>query len=208
MTEYLNTVTNPAAPWSFIDDTEENILQDLAAHTLDPTFELYGDFVNPSPEWLNPENAAKYAGCTMIFGNFLDYTHAFRLVTDDASLIARISSAVQRNKSRPEYQQARRKMIDKLPALTFKNATIGHHYRFCDGWLRLTKIIHLTEEECNRDSLLYMDRFEAIDWNGHTQGGAFSDGRKMPTSANWAIYATPQAGADSSADGQALFPLA
>ena len=104
MTEYLNTVTNPAAPWSFIDDTEENILQDLAAHTLDPIFELYGDFVNPSPEWLSTENAAKYAGCTMISGNFRAYTHAFRLVTDDAALIARISAAVQRNKARPEYQ--------------------------------------------------------------------------------------------------------
>lgn len=208
MTEYLNTVTNPAVPWSFIDDTEENILQDLAAHILDPAFELYGDFVNPSPEWLNPENAAKYAGCTMIFGNFLDYTHAFRLVTDDASLIARISSAVQRNKSRPEYQEAWRQMIDKLPSLTFKNATIGHHYRFCDGWFRLTKIIRLTMEECNRDSLLYMIRFEGIDWNGRTIGGAFHDGPKMPTSANRAIYETPQADTGSAPDGQSLMPLA
>ena len=203
MTEYLNTVTNPAAPWSSIDDTEENILQDLAAHTLDPSFELYGDFVNPSPEWLSTENAAKYAGCTMIFGNFRSYSHAFRLVTDDAALISRISAAVQRNKARPEYQEARREMIDALPALTFKNATVGHYYRFCDGWLRLTKIIHLTEEECNRDSLLYMDRFEGIDWNGHAQGGAFYDWREMPTSANWAIYAAPE----ETADGQALFPL-
>lgn len=189
MTEYLNTVTNPAAPWSFIDDTEENILQDLAAHTLDPSFELYGDFVNPSPEWLSTENAAKYTGCTMIFGNFRGYSHAFWLVTDDAALIARISAAVQRNKARPEYQQARREMIDALPALTFKGAVVGHYYRFCDGWLRLTKIIHLSEEDCNRDSLLYMDRFEGIDWNGHTQGGAFRDEREIPSTANWAIYA-------------------
>lgn len=204
MTEYLNTVINPAAPWSFIDDAEENILHDLDAYTLDPTFELYGDFVNPSPEWLSTENAEKYAGCTMIFGNFYGYSHAFRLVTDDAALIARISAAVQRNKARPEYQQARQKMLDALPALTFKGAYIGHHYRFCSGWFRLTKIIHLTEEECNRDSLLYMDRFEGIDWNGRTIGGAFHDGRQMPTTANWAIYAAPQA---SSADGQSLFPL-
>ena len=204
MTEYLNTVINPAAPWSFIDDTEENILQDLDAYTLDPIFELYGDFVNPSPEWLSTENAKKYAGCTMIFGNFYGYSHAFRLVTDDAALIARISAAVQRNKARPEYQQARQKMFDALPALTFKGAYIGHHYRYCSGWFRLTKIIYLTEEECNRDSLLYMDRFEGIDWNGRTIGGAFNDGQQMPTTANWAIYAAPQA---SSADGQALFPL-
>ena len=128
----------------------------------------------------------------MISGNFRAYTHAFRLVTDDAALIARISAAVQRNKARPEYQEARRKMIDDLPALTFKNAAVGHYYRFCDGWFRLTKIIHLTEEDCNRDSLLYMDRYEGTDWNGHAIGGAFHDGREMPTSANWSIYAAPK----------------
>ena len=53
MTEYQNTVTNPAAPWSFIPDTEENILRDLECYTLDPIFELYGNFVNPSPVWLS-----------------------------------------------------------------------------------------------------------------------------------------------------------
>jgi len=202
MTEYMNTVINPAAPWSFIDDTEESIMRDLAVHTLDPIFEMYGDFVNPSPEWLTPENAAKYAGCTMIFGNFRNYTHAFRLVTDDTALISRISAAVQRNKARPEYQQARREMIDGLPVLTFKSAAVGHYYRFGDGWFCLTKIIHLTEEECNRDSLLYMDRWEGIDWNRCKQGGAFHDGRQMPTTQNWAIYKTPH-----TPDGQASFPL-
>lgn len=29
MTEYQNKVANPTAPWSFIPDTEENILRDL-----------------------------------------------------------------------------------------------------------------------------------------------------------------------------------
>lgn len=42
MTEYLNHVTNPAAPWSFISDTEENILHDLECYTLDPVFEFTG----------------------------------------------------------------------------------------------------------------------------------------------------------------------
>ena len=71
MTEYLNTAINPDAPWSFITDTEENILHDLEHYTLDPVFEFYGNFVNPSPEWLSQEVAAKYAGCTSISGNFL-----------------------------------------------------------------------------------------------------------------------------------------
>ena len=66
MTEYLNKITNPAAPWSFIDDTEENILHDLERYPLDPVFELYGNFINPSPEWLSEEVAAKYAGCEAV----------------------------------------------------------------------------------------------------------------------------------------------
>ena len=62
MTEYQNTVTNPDAPWSSIPDSEENILRDLECYTLDPVFELYGNFVNPSPEWLSEDVSAKYAG--------------------------------------------------------------------------------------------------------------------------------------------------
>lgn len=118
MTEYQNTVTNPDAPWSFIPDTEENILRDLECYTLDPVFELYGNFVNPSPEWLSEDVSAKYAGCTSIFGNFLYLSHAFRLVTDDPGLISRLSAAIARNKATPEYQAARQRMLDKLPALT------------------------------------------------------------------------------------------
>ena len=34
MTEYQNKVTNPAAPWSFIADTEENILHDLERYKM------------------------------------------------------------------------------------------------------------------------------------------------------------------------------
>jgi hypothetical protein len=108
MTEYQNKVTNPDAPWSFMADTEENILHDLEQYTLDPIFELYGNFINPAPEWQSAEVSEKYAGCTSIFGNFLSHSHAFRLVTDDPGLISHLSAAVERNKATPEYQAARR----------------------------------------------------------------------------------------------------
>ena len=70
MTEYLNRVTNPAAPWSFISDTEENILRDLECYTLDPVFELYGNFVNPSPEWLSDEAATNTPDAQPFSGTF------------------------------------------------------------------------------------------------------------------------------------------
>ena len=187
MTEYVNSVTNPAAPWSFIPDTEENILHDLERYTLDPTFEMYGDFVNCSPEWLDENRAAKYTGCTVISGNFRGYTHAFYLITDDAALIDRIAAAVQRNKARPEYQAARAKMIAELPALTLQNAAVGKHYAFCGGWFKLTGIIHLTEEEANRDALFYLDHWRGIDCHGRPTGAAFPDGRTISTTKHWQL---------------------
>jgi hypothetical protein len=107
MTEFINTVVDPERPWSFIPDTVENIMHDLERYTLDPVFEDYGDFVNRSPEWLDETHAEKYKGCTVVSGNFLTYSHAFYLITDDEGIISQISAAVDRNKGTTEYQAAR-----------------------------------------------------------------------------------------------------
>lgn len=187
MTEYQNTVINPAAPWSFIPDTEENILHDLGQYALDPIFELYGDFVNPAPEWLDPKAAAKYAGCASIFGNFLTHSHAFRLVTDDAGLISRISAAVKRNKARPEYQAAYKKMISKLPILTKQNAKPGEHYAFASGWVRVTRVYRLAEQEANEKCLLYLDRFDGVTRDGPAIGAVLPGSDMIPTAKNWRI---------------------
>ena len=187
MTEYQNTVTNPDAPWSSIPDTEENIFLDLECYTLDPVFELYGNFVNPSPEWLSEDVSAKYAGCTSISGNFLYLSHAFRLVTDDPGLISRLSAAIARNKATPEYQAARQRMLDKLPALTKQTAHEGQTYAWPGGWLKLTRVYRLTEQEANDSALLYLDRWEGIDHNGTIHGAAFHDGDQLSTTANWKL---------------------
>ena len=187
MTEYQNKVTNPAAPWSFIDDTEENILHDLERHTLDPVFEIYGNFINPTPEWLDEAAATKYAGCTSIFGNFLTHSHAFRLVTDDPALISRISAAVERNKATPEYKAAYERFLQQLPPLTKKNAAPGRVYAWAGGWLKLTRVYRLTEQEANENALLFLDRYEGIDRNGMTHGGAFHDGDQLPTTKGWKL---------------------
>lgn len=187
MTEYLNHVTNPAAPWSFISDTEENILHDLEHHTLDPIFELYGNFVNSSPEWLSGEVAAKYAGCTLISGNFLTISHAFRLVTDEPALISRLSSAIAQNKETEEYHAARQKMLDELPTLTKENARKCQAYAWPGGLLKLTRVYRITEQEANDNSLLYLDRWEGVDHNGVFQGAAFHDGDQISTTKNWKL---------------------
>jgi len=49
----------------------------------------------------------KYKDCSTIFGNFLELSHVFNIITDDETLIAEIEELVNENKKHPEYQNAR-----------------------------------------------------------------------------------------------------
>lgn len=108
MTEILSSTRNPDSPWSEMQDTLERIARDLAEHTLDPVFEQYGDFCDRHPEWLTKEAAEKYAGCVRFWGNFLEYSGAFDVITSDKEVIAKLSELIVRNKATPEYIAARR----------------------------------------------------------------------------------------------------
>ena len=112
MTIYQNKVINPEKPWSFMEDTKENILKDLAEYTLDPVFEEYGNFVY-IPTWEDEESAEKYKGLTAISGNFLTYSHAFRLLTDDAELIEELTKAIRKNQETEEYKQAKVRLMER-----------------------------------------------------------------------------------------------
>ena len=101
MTIYQNQVTNPEKPWSFMDDTKENILNDLAEYTLDPVFEEYGNFVY-MPTWCDEESAKKYKDLTAISGNFLTLSHTFRVLTDDEELIKELTEAIRKNQETEE----------------------------------------------------------------------------------------------------------
>lgn len=81
----------------------EALYKALTEHTLDPRYESYGGFINRNPNWINPNTAEKYAGCALLSGNFLDYTHAFNLVTDDEDIISRVEALVAENIKRPDY---------------------------------------------------------------------------------------------------------
>lgn len=112
MTIYQNQVINPEKPWSFMDDTKENILKDLAEYTLDPTFEDYGNFVY-IPTWCDKELAEKYKGLTAINGNFLTFSHAFRLLTNDVKLIRELTEAIRKNQETEEYKQAKIRLMER-----------------------------------------------------------------------------------------------
>lgn len=112
MTIYQNKVINPEKPWSFMEDTKENILKDLAEYTLDPVFEEYGNFVY-MPTWEDEQSAEKYKGLTAISGNFLTYSHAFRLLTDDVELIEELTKAIKKNQETEEYKQAKIRLMER-----------------------------------------------------------------------------------------------
>ena len=128
ITEYLNTVVDDDRPWASKPDSEENILRHLAKYTLDPVFERYGDFVNPNPQWLYEKDAEKYRGCAYIFGNFLTFSHAFRVVTDNPDLIQRLTDAINRNKATPEYKAARERMIEQRIQEKKRREQLIHKY--------------------------------------------------------------------------------
>lgn len=202
MTIYQNAVIDPESPWRMIPDSEENILRDLEHYTLDPIFELYGNFVDRCPEWTDEATAKKYEGCTSIFGNFLALSHAFRLITDDEDLISRLYEAIKKNKATPEYQAARVKALAKVPVLEAISKAAGIKPRKdhgADAWpgkymfngeiITITRVYRLTEAEANEQNLLYLDRWEGRDSEGRPTGGAFSDGDKLSTTKGWKMYA-------------------
>lgn len=112
MTIYQNKVINPEKPWSFMENTKENILRDLELHTLDPVFEYYGNFVY-IPTWTDEKAAEKYKGMTAISGNFLTYSHAFRLLTDDTELIEELTTAIRKNQATEEYKRAKERLLER-----------------------------------------------------------------------------------------------
>ena len=105
MTEFINHVFDEEKPWLSVDDTWENIISDLKTYTLDPRFV---NFIDRNPNWTNEETINRYRGCTRIFGNFLSYSHAFYVVTDDEKMILQIEALVEENMGRKEYVAAKK----------------------------------------------------------------------------------------------------
>jgi hypothetical protein len=77
----------------------ETLFERLETSTLDRTFEAYGDFIECGADTTQIHGA----GFVSFFGNFFDYSHVFRIVTDDVVLIARLTAAIEANKAKRSY---------------------------------------------------------------------------------------------------------
>lgn len=117
MIVYKNKVIHPTKGWLFIEDSKENILNDLEKYTLDPTFEDYGNFVyKPTFEteeqkqrWINEYNE----NCICIFGNFSSLSHAFYVITDERDFINELETAIRKNQSTKEYKNIKLNQIKR-----------------------------------------------------------------------------------------------
>lgn len=69
----------------------EKLFQMLEDYTLDRTFEMYGNFIEVAD------------GKAHLFGNFFDYSHVFRIDTDEQELITQLQAAIGANKAKPDY---------------------------------------------------------------------------------------------------------
>lgn len=110
-----NQFKNPATPWitEFVPQPIEKLIDLLTTNTLDPMFEQYGNFVcdfTPYGGW--NEETEKYRGCSSYFGNFIDYSHAFRIITNDAETIEKLNGLISINQDTEAYKQHKIEMIE------------------------------------------------------------------------------------------------
>ena len=76
---------------------------------------------------------------------------------------------------------------DLLPALNVETAHAGNFYAYPGGWVLLTRVYRLTEQEAAENALLFLDRWEGIDQAGRTVGAAFPDSATVETLKNWKL---------------------
>jgi hypothetical protein len=84
-------------------DSIEQLIDVLGKHTLDRTFEAYGDFTQRGARNGRGEPVDGINQAVCFFGNFIDLSHVFRITTDEQDVIERLSAAIADNKKRPEY---------------------------------------------------------------------------------------------------------
>ena len=75
----------------------------------------------------------------------------------------------------------------RLPVLAKANAHVGTLYAWTGGWIKLTRVYRLTEQEANENALLCLDRFEGIDRNGYKLCGALPDGDQLKDTSGWKL---------------------
>lgn len=97
-------------------DTIEKLVSVLENYPLNPEFENRGDFIIQTMEYLNPELTEKYKNCTHFFGNFETISHVFAIITDEAEIIEKLTTAIEANQKSPEYLKIKEAKSEQIAA--------------------------------------------------------------------------------------------
>lgn len=74
-------------------DSLENLVEVLGQYPLERRFERYGNFVETDSK----------TGKVILFGNFMNLSHVFRIHADTAEEVAHVIEAIRENQKRPDY---------------------------------------------------------------------------------------------------------
>jgi hypothetical protein len=95
------TIHSNGSKWAGQEpDTVEQLLGVLDREVLDRRF--HGMFITREPKLVNGGRLTP--GTVRFFGNFLTVSHVFRIDTDDADIIAKLTRAIRRNQRQEAYR--------------------------------------------------------------------------------------------------------
>ena len=80
-----------------------------------------------------------------------------------------------------------RRASEPLPELSKETAEVGKRYAYPGGWVQLSRVYRLSEQEANERCTLYLDRWSGYDHNGRDVGGAFTDGDQLASASGWKL---------------------
>lgn len=85
---YKNKVTHPTKSWQFVEDSKENILNDLENYTLDPKYEKYGNYLYKLTFRKEKQNKNSIYNRNNIYIN---------VITDDENYINDLKTVISKN---------------------------------------------------------------------------------------------------------------
>jgi hypothetical protein len=89
-------------------DGIEVLKERLKDCTLHPMFEAFGDFIQSPEEVEFIKPCPELEGLHLIWGNFHDISHVFRVWTNDLELVEELTALINLNKESQGYKDAKR----------------------------------------------------------------------------------------------------
>lgn len=106
----MKIISNGSKYYGQENDSIEVLLEVLATHPLDPSFEEFGNFFY-EPTYINPQFQPPL-GTWRASGNFWEVSHVFN-IEGTAEEMEPLRLAIEANKARPDYIAARKVYLER-----------------------------------------------------------------------------------------------